>query len=270
MTGPADGAPAPTAAMIGTADRANGPEGPPPLVNVAAITTLGTMIWVGLLWLVVAAGFGIVVGIVAAVGSTDHSLWQHGFSGWQRFVPFAAGLSMTSAFAPMLVGNGVTRARLAAGATVTLVVVALAGGLFVALGYGAESLVFHALGWRHELSGGRRLAGGGLVRVGVAHVALFACYYVSGWLIGVARGVLGPDAFAPLVVPALIPAAVAEILLRPEVTGLPFAGHLGLDRLGGPSLSFGLLAALAAVAVGAWVAHVASRGLVLPVAGAAR
>jgi hypothetical protein len=258
------------AAAVVTSARTMSRERPPPLANVAAITTAGTMIWIGLLWLVVVAGFGIVLGVVAAVGSSDHSVWQHGFSGWQRFIPFAAGLSMTSAFAPMLVGNGVTRARVATAATVTLVVVAVAGGLFVALGYGVERLAFDALGWRHELSDGRRLSGGGYVRAGVAYAALFACYFASGWLIGVARGVLGRDEFAPLVVPALIPAVVAELLLRSEVTGLPFAGRLGLDRLPQPSLTLGLLAALTATALATWVAHAASRHITLPIGGGPR
>ncbi|MDT3444337.1 hypothetical protein [Pseudofrankia sp. BMG5.37] len=240
--------------------------GRPSLPNAAAITTAGTMIWVGLLWLAIAAVFGIVLGIVAGAGSTDHSLWQHGFSGWQRFVPLAAGLSMTSTFAPMLVGNGVTRARVASAATVTLVVIAVAGGLFIALGYGLEGLAFHTLGWRHELSGGRRLSGGGgLVRVGAAYAALFACYFASGWLIGVARGVLGREAFVPLVVPALLPAAVAELVLRRGVTGPPLAGRLGLDSLPQPPLTLGLLAALAATALAALLAHVASRHITLPI-----
>jgi len=271
MTDPADrylaipASPADGPATVATPGRATRQEGPPPLVNVAAITTIGTMIWVGLLWLAVAAVLGIVIGVVAAAGSADHSLWQHGFVGWQRFILLAAGLSMTSTFVPMLVGNGVTRARVATAATVTLVVVAVAGGLFVALGYGVEGLVFDALGWRHQLSGGGRLAGGGYVRVGVVYAVLFACYFASGWLIGVARGVLGSDEFVLLVVPALLPAAVAEFVLRPDSAGLPLTGRLGLDRLPQLSLTLGLVLALAATILATWVAHAASRHITLPI-----
>ncbi|MBX6388010.1 MAG: hypothetical protein IRZ08_03230 [Frankia sp.] len=235
------------------------------MVNASIVTTVGTLIWVGLLWLALAAIFGIVLGIVAVAGSLDSSLWQSGFSGWQRIVMFAAGYTMTSAFGPILIGNGVTRSRLAGAATVTMVVLALVGGLFVALGYTLEGLVFSALDWPQELRGGQRVDGiSDIVRLGFAHVGLFTCYFAAGRLVGIARGALGPDEFVLLIPPALIPPAVAELFLIHDLAGLPLIGQVNLDWVPS-SWAVGLLVSLAAAAVATVIAHPASRAITLPI-----
>ncbi|MBL7497342.1 hypothetical protein I6A84_02100 [Frankia sp. CNm7] len=245
------------------AGRASG--GRPSLGNTGAITSVGSLMWMGVLWLVVAVIFAIVLGVLAATdGSLDHSLWQRAVAGWQRWILLAAGVTMTTTFGPMLVGNGATRARLASASAVAMVVLALAGSLFITVGYGLEGLAFDGLGWRHDLRDGQDLDGAaGYARLGAGYLALFAAYFASGWLIGIARGVLGSDDFVVLIPPAVVPAAVAELLLMRDLAGLPFGGR-GFGWVPEPAYPVGMLAVVAAVVVAALVARRATRALTFP------
>ena len=214
VRGPAGG----SATAVATRPAPARPVRPAPLSVTASITTFGTLAWLGWLWLLAAVGYGIALTVLAFVGERDTSLWQTVIVGWQNWPVLAAGISMVPTFGPMLITNGVTRARLASSAAITMIVLGVLGGLFVAGGFAVESLVFADQGWPRRLSGGMGFDGVAMpIQLGVAQGIGFAAWFVSGWLIGLAHHQLGPGLVVALV-PALIPAAAAEILL---LGGLP-------------------------------------------------
>src|SRR5690606_26317333 len=113
-----------------------GRPGPAPMSTTASITTFGTAVWIGAVWAVASVVFTVILVVVAVRdGQLDESLWHSLGAGWQRWLAGVAGYTMISEFARLLVTNGVTRAQLARSALVTLVALAVAGGLFMTLGY---------------------------------------------------------------------------------------------------------------------------------------
>ncbi|TCJ38675.1 hypothetical protein [Parafrankia sp. BMG5.11] len=198
--------------------------GPAPLVHTAAVTTGGTLAWVGWVWLLAALGYGAAVAVISFVGERDTSLWQVAVATWQRWLMLAAGTTMTTTFAPMLITNGVIRARLARSVVVCAVAVGLLGGLFLGAGFAVESVVFAGFGWPRALSNGVSFDSAAAVcRLGAAYGLGLSAWFVSGWLAGLARHVR-ESAFAILLVPALVPAVLAEGLVLGGVGAfvLPF------------------------------------------------
>lgn len=102
------------------------------LASTAAITSLGTLAWLAWVWVLTLAVFAVVLTVVVVRGGDfDQSLWQGLGAGWQRWVVAAAGATMVPVFAPMLVTNCVTRARLSASASVAMVATAVTGAAVI-------------------------------------------------------------------------------------------------------------------------------------------
>lgn len=263
-------APSPAPAATASAPPSDAPAPRPPvapasLIDTASVTTFGHLAWVGWVW---GAAFVIASGVVVAVGAfsdgqLDNSLWQGLGAGWQRWILLAAGIATTATFAPMLVGNGVTRARLSASVIVTMVVLAVVGAVVVAAGYLVEGFVFRANDWRHVLDGGGRTIGAGMIAgLALRHALTFAAYFVSGWLIGIGFYRFGRDGGVPLIVPSIVPVVLVELLL---LGGGASVFTSGPGDLSGPPLAVGapasaLVIALAALAATRYNRELALRG----------
>jgi hypothetical protein len=260
--------PAPETTLSPSAMAVPGPlpsrRGPAPLAKTASVTTFGHLAWIGWLWL--ATGV-IVTGIVVAIGAFNddgdlaHSVWQEAAAGWQRWPVLSAGVATTWSFAPLLVGNGVTRARLSASVAVTMVVLAVLGAAFIAAGYLIEGVVFDRNGWSHVLdAGGRTLDARMVGGLAVRHTLTLAGYFVSGWLIGIGFYRFGREAGIPLILPSIVPIVLVELLLLGGGAGVvtrPFGDASG------PPLAVGAPAAAAVIAVATVAATRYTRGLAL-------
>ena len=237
--------------------------GRPPMVTTAAITTLGHLAWLAWVWL----AFGVVVlGAIGAYGvfgdgSVHDSLWQNFAAGWQRWVVLAAGFATTHTFAPMLIGNGVTRAQMSSSVLVTMVVLAVLGGLYITVGYLIEGALFGANDWTHTLDGGGRHLGARMIAgLGVRYALVLAVSFAAGWLMGLGFYRFGTEVGLPLIVPCALPIVAVELLL------LDGTGGLGLGPMqdwAGPPLAVGALASAAVIALTGFVGVRCNRELAL-------
>ena len=107
----------------------------PALSQASFIVTFGTLLWLGWTWLVAAVVYGIVLTSVVIWGEIDVSLFQSVFAGWQRWLVFAAGITMTTTFLRMLVRNGATRALVSSASTVAMALIAAIGTAIIAAGW---------------------------------------------------------------------------------------------------------------------------------------
>jgi hypothetical protein len=239
------------------------PATPASLADTAGVTTFGHLAWIGWVWLVT---FVVVGGALVAIGAFSDgqltsSLWQGLGAGWQRWILLAAGVTTTSTFAPLLIGNGVTRARMSASASVTMVALAVLGAAFIAAGYLIEGVVFSANDWSHVLDGGGRSIGGRMVAgLAVRHALTLAAYFASGWLIGIGFYRFGRHVGVPLIVPSIVPVVLVELLFFGGGTEVA-VGSLG--DLSGPPLAVGAPASALVVAVATMAATRYTRELAL-------
>lgn len=247
----------------GTATATLPPPAPPPLAATAGITTFGHLAWIGWVWLTVGVIFAAVVVTVGAVpdGRLSESLWEGTAAGWQPWLLLGAGVSTTSTFAPMLIGNGVTRARLSASVTVTLVALAVAGSVVITTGYLVEGLVFRANDWTHVLNGDdRTIAGAMLAGLALQHALTLAAYFAAGWLIGIGFYRFDRNTAIVRILPSMLPAVLVELLLLDGGAGVASAP---LDGPSGPHLALGAPAAVAVIAAATVAASRATRDLAL-------
>lgn len=223
--------------------------GRPPMITTAGITTLGHLAWLAWVWLACAV---VVLGAIGAYGvfgdgSVQESLWQNFGAGWQRWVVLAAGFATTHTFAPMLIGNGVTRAQMSSSVLVTTVVLAVLGGLYVTVGYVLEGVLFGANDWTHHLDGGGRELGAGTIGgLGVRYALVLAVSFAAGWLMGIGFYRFGTEGGLPLVVPCALPIVAVELLLLDGTGGL---GIGPMQDWSGPPLAVGVLASVAVIAL---------------------
>jgi hypothetical protein len=224
--------------------------GPAGLADTASTMTLTHLSWLAWLWATVAVLFAVAMIIIGNVGELDNSLWRTVVASWQHWVVGWAGLSTTTMFLPMFVGNGVTRARLASSAVVTMIVMSLASATFVLLGYLGEGIAFEVLGWPH-VAGSASDAIGGFrpsVELFVDHAITSAGFFTAGWLAGICwhRWSMTALGALPLIV---LPIAIVELALRGR-PGVDLIDGLDLD----PGLVVGIAASLAAIVAGCVVA----------------
>jgi hypothetical protein len=246
----AAGAAAETGTETGTGADA-GPRhapGRPPMVTTAGITTLGHLAWLAWVWL----AFGVVVlGATAAYGvfgegTVQDSLWQNLGAGWQRWVVLAAGFATTHTFAPMLIGNGVTRAQMSSSVLVTMVVLGLLGGLYITVGFLIEGALFGANDWTHHLDGGRELGTTAIAGLGLRYALVLAVSFAAGWLMGIGFYRFGTEGGLPLIVPCALPIVAVELLLLDGTGGL---GIWAMQDWSGPPLAVGAVASVAVIAL---------------------
>jgi hypothetical protein len=227
------------------------PVRPAPLSHTASITTFGTLAWLGWVWAIAAVVYVAILVIAGGDADRDYSLWQGAVADWQRYTVLAAGATTVPVFAPMLLGNGVTRAQLSRSAIVTMAVLAVAAGLLITLGFIAEHVVYDAQDWPHRLAGDRVVGSGTMVDLGVAYTVTLACYFVAGWIFGIGWH---RDHWAGLVthfLPAAAPVVVAEgVVMGETLDGRPrfLVELLDVPFFVGVAIALAVLAAAVVVA----------------------
>jgi hypothetical protein len=235
------------------------PPGPPPLSVTAAMTTFGSLVWIGLVWAVATVLFACVLGAITLWGELDESLWDQLGAGWQRWLALLAGFTMISEFGRMFVTNGITRAQLARSAAVTLVAIAVLGGVFVTIGYWAEGIVFDGNDWPHRLGDGSTVDGtGALARLWSENAITLAAFFTSGWLLGATYRSRERDEANLWVLPCLVPAAAAVLLIRGDSFVFGFLDRLYLD----PPFVLGASVTIAVTLLGVLVATRVTRQIV--------
>lgn len=229
----------------------------PRLLDTAAIPTFGHLSWVVWFWAGGAVLFVLAMVVMSITDDADsitifggdsNSLWS-GLISIQAWIVFGAGVTSIPSYGSTFLANGSTRAQLSRSTVVALVVVCALGGLYALVGYGVEHVVYDAKGWEHALPDGRAVDGiGPLVSVGVTYAATLACYFVAGWLVGIAYLRLGWVLFVLSLIPAALPIAAADVFLDGAST-TDLTQHWSR-----PPLALGLLAVAAVVALSCTVA----------------
>jgi hypothetical protein len=223
---------------------------PAPLSRTAAITTFGTLAWLGWVWAIAGVVYTAILVIDGAGDDGDTSIWQGAAADWQRYTVLAAGAAMVPIYAPMLIGNGVTRAQISRSAAVTMAALAALAGALITAGFAAEHVVYDSQeAWRHRLAGGRAIDWGTIPQLGVAYAVTIAAYFVAGWIVGIGWHRDRWIGAATHLVPAAVPVAVAEgVVMGETMGGRP---HYLTEILDGP-LAVGVLITL--VVIGAALA----------------
>lgn len=231
---------------------------PPPLSTTAFVVSGGHLAWLGWVWAVTAAIFAVVIALVVRFGELDSSLWQDAGASWQRFVIFAAGVTTLPSFLAVFVGHGVTRAQLSASNTVSMVLVAAAGTVFVIAGFIAEAVVFGGAGWDHVLDGGGPVASAAeLAVLALRYAVLFCMWFSAGWLIGTGFYRYGFIGGVALVVPFAIPVLLCELVVGQAGASISIGV---LNDLVSTPAAVGLLVGVGLIAMNATVARAFTRG----------
>lgn len=232
---------------------------PSVLTTTTAITAGGSLAWLAWVW-----ALALLIFLVLMVGGElrdathDDSLWQGMGAGWQRWVLLGAGITMVPTFGKMVIPNGVTRATLSTASIITMGILAAAGATVIVVGYAIEDVFYARNDWRH-VAGPDDLPAGGirfLAEVWLHNLIGLAAYFASGWLIGAAYYRLGKDVAWLLVLPALVPAAAAEVLLDSRTGGFGFGFVIrGLDSIAQPHAAIGLPVTVVAVVAACTIAR---------------
>ncbi len=186
-------------------------------------------------------------------GEVDVSLFQSVFAGWQRWLVFAAGVTMTTTFLRMLVRNGSTRALVSSASTVAMAVIASIGTTIIAAGWVIEKFVYDRQGWPQRLDSGNEVfEWSDLWRVAIESPIVLAVFFVSGWLVGVGFYRFGVVGGLLLLLPSLIPAALIEVITTRDFGGLDLDV---IPEIGAPGLLLTLIGGVALVAASVAVAR---------------
>lgn len=228
----------------------DGKGGPPPLTTTASVVVFGSLAWIGIVWAVAAVVFAGVLVAVGIWGELDGSLWHGLGAGMQRWLFAIAGYTMVSEFGRMFITNGVTRGQLARSALLAMVVLSVLGSAFATLVYVAEGVVFDVHDWPHRIDG-EPIDGGDLGRIFGENALTLAAFFTTGWLLATCFRSHDRELAGLFVVPSLVPAAAAQLLLRGDAALFGFLDRLDVD----PSLAVGAAVTLLLVLLGAAAAE---------------
>lgn len=229
------------------------------LPAATALTTIGTLAWAGWLWGLVIVGNLVAFVAVVRWGSMDESLWASTFAGWQQWPMAGAGFTMVSVFIPMMTTNGVTRARVAQGAAVTMGVLSLILAAIITAGYAIEARVYDGQGWSQMLkAGGRTAADTGYPTIFAAHALYMAVVFLGGWLVAAAWYRFSWAMLPPVLLAALAPLVILEVLVLQVVDLGQFDF---LERYAPDGIGIGLVVTLALIAAETAAAMRMTRGV---------
>jgi hypothetical protein len=198
------------------------PVRPAPLSHTSAITTFGTLTWLGWAWAIAVVVYVAILVIAGGDADRDQTLWAPAAADWQRYTMFAAGVTMTPVFAPMLIANGITRAQLFRSIAVAAGVLAGLGGLLITAGFALEHVVYEWQDWPHRLVDGRVVDWGTVPQLGLAYAVTLAGHCCAGWLVGIGWQRARWPGVAALAAPAAVPVLVTEgLVMGDDLDGRP-------------------------------------------------
>ncbi|NLT54942.1 MAG: hypothetical protein GXX79_10330 [Actinomycetales bacterium] len=199
-----------------------------------------------LLWVPVAVLLTAAAGVVAVVGTVNHSVWDIAVP-ILRWFALGYGAYLTTRMLPLCIAHGRTRREFMIQSS--CFVAALTGvlGALLALGYLLEKGVYGLAGWRQQLADERLFdAPDQFWLIALCYWVLLLLWTTVGAFLG--AGFTGADEGWGVI--ALLPAVVLAILasVATGINGLPFVSRLlGESSLG---LPIGMLSCLAGYAVG--------------------
>ncbi len=186
----------------------------------AQIMVFGTLAWIGYVWVAATVIYAIVVACVVRWGGLDTSLWRSLAAGWQQWVVFAAGITVSTTFLRMLLRNGATRRLVSVSAVATMSTIAVILAVWNMAGFTVEKLVYDANGWPQTLPSDAAFAWDDLPRLALDNILIAAVYYAAGWIIGCGYARWGTFRGTALLLPAAVPVAAMEFLVSPGFAGL--------------------------------------------------
>jgi hypothetical protein len=172
------------------------------------------------------------VAILAATGSVDRSGWTTLTTSAVKYWMLVLGILIGTAYLRPMVAHGVTRRHFMAGAGLFIAAETVAFAVFGVLGYAVERAIYDAAGWLPGLDEPYPVnsPADAARRFGMM-LALYLSYALVGWLISVNYLRYGGWLGTALVAPAILPAAVPEVLfavLLVETTDPPVPYGVGL------------------------------------------
>ncbi|MEJ3747205.1 hypothetical protein WEI85_28465 [Actinomycetes bacterium KLBMP 9797] len=188
----------------------------------------------------------ILIGIAAAGGQPDISIWSTSGASAPKYFLFALGIAMIGQF-PVYIGHGLTRREFARGALLYFALLATIYGATMALGFAAERPVYVSAGLMAGLDEPypvQSLADGFTVLVEESLVGL--SYLTGGWLIGMLFYRLN-SWWGIVILPfCTVPILATEMGFDSLWAGLGLNNAFDLEP---PPLGVGVLIAVAAIAV---------------------
>lgn len=225
-------------------------------LNAALYTFVGTLFWLGPLWLLAIAGNVVAIWATDRWGAVEQSIWSGAFAGWQLWVVGAAGFSASYHFVPMHVAFGVTRRVTAWGTALGGIAIALCAALISVVGFAAESRWLDSRGITTWIDSSHTETAGaiGYPTILLAQLLVTLAAFGGGWALHAATAAFGNVAY--LAIPLfLVPVAVTTLTYANRLGSGPFAEHLlRLDR---PLAGF--VASVVAIAACWWAATVLTR-----------
>lgn len=195
-----------------------------------------------------------------AGGDLPFSIWESFAANGPGWFVLAMGSTAVTTYLPMLVANGLTRARFTLAAALALAACALLLATVVAAGFLYEAYMFERLNWAHSFNGDHLFATTSQVHLVVAEYAVrYLLFGLSGLLAGYAfYRVGGWWGTALLLFTVALPLAVGNALLNLGIgegsfswaeTGVRTATGLGVGAASGVGLALALAFGIVLVAV---------------------
>ncbi|MFD0559708.1 hypothetical protein FB566_0360 [Stackebrandtia endophytica] len=161
--------------------------------------------------------WGIVIGlalvaepIVITAADDPNSVWQ-GFRWAPQYFMLFLGVMLVTTHLPVQVAHGLTRSAALRAGTIVAAVLSAGSAILLQLGFVVERAVYNSLGLVQFADGIDLVESPGRIIVStVEFFGLYLAYFFGGWAIAAGYYRLGGWYGTLLIIPAAVPAAVAE------------------------------------------------------------
>lgn len=176
------------------------------------ILLMSHLVWIGWIWVPALVLLPVALVLIGAGGGDlTESLWAGAGLGWQRWILFAAGVTVSTTYLREFVSRGVTRRRLAHGALVAMAGLVVLLAAVAIVGFLEEWAVFHWQDWPQQVQSDGEFGAGRIPRLALEHALLGAAYHLAGCLVGAAwKRYRWPNAIVCIPL-CLVPAALVEL-----------------------------------------------------------